>query len=117
MFFRVVFYKGECYTAPECAARNGISNSSCARQEILCLRYKRVNYDSLGYKTFGISNLKIFSGLGLNTRIMDLKSDDLFSGFGVCCYSILSECGGTVTKNQSYIRNPGYNGEKSLIQR
>ena len=41
-FFRIVIYKGECYTAPECAARSGISNSSCARQEIL---YKRVNHD------------------------------------------------------------------------
>jgi len=29
-------------------------------------------------------------------------------GFGTCCYFELRACGGTVTKNQTYLQNPSY---------
>lgn len=35
------------------------------------------------------------------------------SGFGVCCYNLLTSCGGTVTHNHTYIRNPGYSDSYS----
>ncbi|XP_059079510.1 uncharacterized protein LOC131877757 [Tigriopus californicus] len=30
------------------------------------------------------------------------------SGFGVCCVFMLTSCGGTVTQNTTFVRNPGY---------
>ena len=34
------------------------------------------------------------------------------AGFGVCCYTIVTSCSGTVdiTQNNTYIRNPGFAG-------
>ena len=39
----------------------------------------------------------------------------LYSGFGVCCYSTITACGGTATRNQTYLRNPGYTGDLQRI--
>ena len=39
----------------------------------------------------------------------------LYSGFGVCCYSTITACGGTATRNQTYLRNPGYTGDHQRI--
>ena len=93
-------YEGECYSASECAGRGGTSTSSCARQTTLktktCLSL-REGQQSLRTKTF--------------------KSHwTFFSGFGVCCYSTITACGGTVTRNQTYLRNPGYTGHQSSVQ-
>ena len=39
------------------------------------------------------------------------KLTEICSGFGVCCFSTIAACGGTVTQNQTYLRNPGYTGQ------
>ena len=38
------------------------------------------------------------------------------SGFGVCCQVVFSGCGGTVTRNCSYIQNADYPGTTTTAQ-
>ena len=41
------------------------------------------------------------------------------AGFGVCCYTIVTSCSGTVdiSQNNTYIRNPGYAGKDREMDR
>ena len=86
--------KGECYSASECSGRGGTYTSSCARQET------RIFYSKL------FLNENFWFWVVVNT---------LYSGFGVCCYSTITACGGTATRNQTYLRNPGYTGDHQRI--
>jgi len=41
------------------------------------------------------------------------SSANCASGFGVCCYFTLTACGGTVSKNLTYVQNPSYPSTES----
>ena len=97
----------------ECAASNGL-NGTCLSgvsskskiSHLLCpvpyctvLLYRAVPYCTILYIVHYQSEC---SGLG------GLSSGSCALGFGTCCVLSSSTCGGTVARNLTYIRSPGY---------
>eukprot|EP00094_Tigriopus_californicus_P006309 TCALIF_06074-PA protein Name:"Protein of unknown function" AED:0.13 eAED:0.13 QI:78/0.5/0.66/1/1/0.66/3/0/112 len=87
-----------CLLLEVCLARGGRRRGSKSEANATETQSSRTG------RLFSLFNVVSFQNDMCNT-------DSAVSGFGVCCLFTTTECGTTITNNNTYVRNPGFPDE------